>query len=195
MEPGEETDWNGLYLATDTPWDIGYASPPLTEYANTLADKNLRILIPGCGNAYEASYLLENGFTSVTLIDISTVLADRLRNRLANHQQHVKVVTGDFFELVDQFDLIVEQTFFCALHPSLRRAYAKKMSELLVPNGKLAGVLFNREFTGGPPYGGNAEEYRDLFGTLFTIKTLEPCYNSIKPRMGSELFFELVKRS
>ena len=87
----------------------------------------------------------------------------------------------------------VEQTFFCALNPAERPAYAKKMSELLVPGGKVAGVLFDAEFEGGPPFGGNREEYSRYFVPFFKIKTLERCYNSIKPRAGRELFMILEK--
>ncbi|MCS7037470.1 MAG: SAM-dependent methyltransferase, partial [Saprospiraceae bacterium] len=57
----------------------------------------------------------------------------------------------------------------------------------------LAGVLFDRDFEGGPPFGGHAEEYRALFEPLFRIHTLEPCYNSIPPRAGAEVFIILKK--
>ena len=52
--------WNEKYLQGSAGWDIGYASTPLVEYFSQLTDKNLRILIPGCGNAYEAEYLVDN---------------------------------------------------------------------------------------------------------------------------------------
>ena len=46
-------------------WDLGEVSPPIKSYIDTLEDKNIRILIPGCGNTYEAEYLLEQGFTKL----------------------------------------------------------------------------------------------------------------------------------
>ncbi len=60
------------------------------------------------------------------------------------------------------------------------------MHSLLKPGGKLVGVLFNRAFEGGPPFGGNMDEYQDLFEPTFTLQTLASCYNSIKPRMGQK---------
>lgn len=42
--------------------------------------------------------------------------------------------------------VLMEQTFFCAINPSLRKDYVAKMHELLAPNGKLVGVLFDKEF-------------------------------------------------
>ncbi|RYF89397.1 MAG: SAM-dependent methyltransferase, partial [Chitinophagaceae bacterium] len=103
-------------------------------------------------------------------------------------------ICGDFFELHEQFDLIIEQTFFCALSPALRVAYVSHMYKLLKEEGKLAGLLFNRSFDGGPPFGGSKEEYVKLFSPLFEIVTMEACYNSIAPRAGSELFFILKKK-
>ena len=65
------------------------------------------------------------------------------------------------------------------------------MKELLAPEGKLVGVLFNREFQGGPPFGGNKKEYRFYFEGIFENIKIEPCYNSIKPRLNSEYFVTL----
>ncbi len=106
----------------------------------------------------------------------------------------IEIIHSDFFELKGQFDLIVEQTFFCALDPSQRSHYVNKMAELLNPGGKLVGVLFEREFASGPPFGGTYYEYRDLFKEKFSIHTLSACYNSIIPRAGSELFFNCIKK-
>jgi methyl halide transferase len=185
---GEEY-WNNRYLQQKTGWDIGYSSTPLQQYMQSVNNKQSSILIPGCGNAYEAEFLLANGFTNITLLDISTVLTDGLREKFRN--QPITIVTADFFTHEGQYDLILEQTFFCALHPSLRQAYAIQMKQLLKPGGTLAGLLFNQQFEGGPPFGGSKEEYQKLFGKIFTIQKMELCYNSIKPRSGTELFFVL----
>lgn len=179
--------WNNLYLQNQTAWDIGYSSTPLRELMNSVTNKNCSILIPGCGNAYEAESLLAMGFTNITLLDISPVLTAELRKKFSDKQ--ISIVTADFFTHQGQYDLVLEQTFFCALHPTQRQAYAEQMKRLLKAGGRLAGVLFNRNFEGGPPFGGTKEEYEQLFSTHFTIKKMEPCYNSIQPRSGTELFF------
>ena len=179
--------WDDRYRQNETGWDMGQISPPLQAYFEQLKDKNISILIPGCGNSYEAAWLLQQGFSSITLIDISTLLVARLKEKFASAPLHL--IAGDFFEHTGQYDLIVEQTFFCALDPSQRKGYVAKMIELLKPGGKLAGLLFDREFAGGPPFGGNAKEYRNLFENQFSIRHLAPCYNSIGPRAGTELFF------
>jgi thiopurine S-methyltransferase len=48
--------------------------------------------------------------------------------------------------------------------------------------------LFNRDFEGGPPFGGSMIEYQQIFQDVFTSVVIEPCYNSVKPREGSEVF-------
>lgn len=187
--------WNKRYEKTETGWDIGSVSSPLKAYIDQLSDKHLSILIPGCGNAYEAEYLLQHGFTDITLIDISSVLVESIKEKFAAYTgKQLQVIEGDFFALNRQFDLVLEQTFFCALHPSQREAYVHKMAEILKPGGKLAGVLFNRDFEGGPPFGGDIEAYKHLFSEEFMIRTLAPCYNSIEPRKGSEVFLVLIRR-
>ncbi len=183
--------WSERYTNNQTGWDIGSASTPLSEYIQQLQNTDIAVLIPGCGNAYEAVQLLQAGFTNITLVDISKVLVAQLQKFFATTP--VKILHQDFFEHEGQYDLIIEQTFFCALDPVLRKAYAQKMFSLLKPGGKLAGVLFNKNFEGGPPFGGSADEYVKLFSPLFEIKKMERCYNSIQPRKDAELFFILQK--
>lgn len=98
----------------------------------------------------------------------------------------------DFFELTGKFDLILEQTFFCALNPILRSKYVVKMHQLLAEEGSLVGVLFNEPlYDDHPPFGGGKALYKSLFQKLFHIKKMELCYNSIAPRQGRELFINL----
>ncbi len=191
----DENYWSNRYQNNTTGWDIGSISQPLKEYVDQLEDKNISILIPGCGNSYEAEYLLQNGFTNIILIDISALLCKQLEIKLAAYlHNRLEIICQDFFDHKGQYDLILEQTFFCALDPLLRKKYAAKMHELLKPGGKLIGLLFNREFEGGPPFGGTENEYQQLFQQQFSIVKMEPCYNSVAPRSGSELFIQLIKK-
>ena len=185
--------WSFRYSSKSAGWDIGEVSKPLREYIDQIEDKNISVLIPGCGNSYEAEYLLSMGFEKVTLIDISKVLTDSLKVKFAKEisSRKCEVIYGDFFNLDGAFDLILEQTFFCALEPSLRESYAKKMSQLLTPRGVLAGVLFDIQMPDdGPPFGGSRNEYKEYFKKYFHVK-MSSCYNSIKPREGKELFIQL----
>ncbi|MDI9870955.1 methyltransferase domain-containing protein [Flectobacillus roseus] len=186
--------WNERYAAGQTGWDLGKASPPLEDYIKQLGNKDLKILLPGCGNGYEALLMAELGFTNLTVLDIAPLAVEKLQDRLQSYPS-VRILCEDFFEHVDSYDLILEQTFFCALPPRMRKQYVQKMAELLAPQGKLVGLLFASEFDkAGPPFGGTTEEYLQLFNPYFKSEILEPCHNSIRPRQGNELFVKWVKK-
>ena len=189
----DSTYWENRWKKDETGWDIGYPSPAITEYLEKITDKNLAILIPGCGNAYEAEYLFRNGFTNVTLIDIAPSVVKMLKNKFSYDPQ-IEVKNENFFDHEGRYDLILEQTFFCAISPDLRSDFVKKASELLKPNGKIVGLLFNREFQQSPPYGGSSAEYKFLFEPYFELKKMENCYNSIPERQGAELFIHFIKK-
>lgn len=194
MNKFTESYWSNRYRENRATWDAGSITTPLKAYIDQLPDKHIRILIPGAGNAYEAEYLFTNGFNNVFVIDISPEPIANFKKRLPGFP-HQQLITGDFFQLTQTFDLILEQTFFCALDPSLQNAYVQKMSALLAPSGTLAGVLFTDPLNATePPFGAKKETYEQLFQQYFNIQTLETCYNSIKPRAGRELFMILKKK-
>ena len=186
--------WSSRYKEGNTGWDIGHISTPLKEYINQLNHKELKILIPGAGNSYEAEYLFNNGFREVYVCDIAEEPLKNLKERIPDFPED-QLLNKDFFELEASFDLILEQTFFCALPVNKRADYAKQMHSLLKPEGILAGLLFNFELKpDGPPFGGSKAEYLTYFSPYFKIDILEPCYNSIPPRQGNELFFKFRKK-
>lgn len=180
--------WQEKYNLGQTKWDLGAISPPLKAYIDQIVDKDCRILIPGCGQAYEAEYLFQQGFTNVFIVDIveEPLLAFQKRNS-SFPSKHV--LCADFFQLEQTFDLILEQTFFCAILPEQRLQYIKKVQALLAEKGKFVGLLFDREFESGPPFGGNKADYEQLFYSVFSSVKIESCYNSVAPRQGAEVFF------
>jgi methyl halide transferase len=209
----DATYWNERYLSNNFGWDTGSITTPLKTYFEQLSNKELRILIPGAGNAYEAEYLVNSGFKNVFVCDLAPEPLKNLKERCPAFKSE-NLLLADFFELGNKtliiqsdatkelnqashpqkFDLIIEQTFFCALNPSLRKKYFKKVSELLNSGGRLVGLLFNEPLNKDhPPFGGNKEEYLTYIDSSFKIKTFEPCYNSIKPRENRELFINLVR--
>ena len=189
-----ENAWDNRYLNNDIAWDLGEVSPPLKAYFDQLTNKEIKILIPGGGNSYEAAYLFEKGFENVWVVDLS-------KTAIANIQRSIpkfppsQLIQGDFFDMEDSFDFIVEQTFFCAIDPSLRADYVVKMNSLLKPKGTLVGVLFNVPLNKEkPPFGGNKAAYMEQFKRFFEIQKMEACYNSFGNRKGRELFIILGKK-
>jgi SAM-dependent methyltransferase len=191
--------WSARDHEGRTGWDIGYPSPPLTDYLDQLTDKSLRILIPGAGNAYEAAYAWEQGFTNVCVLDIAREPLAAFHERQHGFPKE-QLLQDDFFAHEGVYDLILEQTFFCSFPPlpETREAYAKKMHQLLVPGGKLVGLWFDIPLTedmGKRPFGGTREAYLNYLMPYFHPAVFDAARNSIKPRMGSELFGIFVRKT
>lgn len=190
-----ENYWEERWETGQTGWDIGYPSTPLKEFADNLEDKSIKVLIPGAGNAYEAEYMHQKGFQNVYVIDIAWSALERIKHRVPTFNES-HLIHGNFFDHEGQYDLILEQTFFCALHPTEREDYLVKMKALLKPDGLLAGVLFNDSlFVDHPPYGGFEKDYRPMFERHFELEHMALAPNSIPPRMERELFFKARKNS
>lgn len=191
-KPLDQTYWDNQYQAQTIGWDLGTVSPAIKRRIDAITDKNATILIPGCGNTYEAEYLLQEGFTAITVLDIAPTLVENLKQKFKN-ATGITVLLGDFFEHNNRYDYIIEQTFFCALPPTMRQQYVWKMHQLLAENGILFGLLFNRDFEVSPPFGGSKTEYEMLFKGAFTWNKLETSNHSIPQRANSELEIELHK--
>lgn len=158
--------WDHRYASGNTGWDLNKASAPLTHYIDQINDRGVRILIPGAGNAYEAEYLLNQGFNHLSVLDIAEAPLRHLRGRLSPEFK-ATLIHDDFFKHQGQYDLILEQTFFCALDPDLRPNYVEKMHDLLAPGGRLAGVLFDFPLSSaGPPLAVVLEPINNSFNPI-----------------------------
>jgi SAM-dependent methyltransferase len=188
-----EAFWSNRYKTKETGWDIGSVSGPIKSILDGLSDKNIRILIPGAGNAWEAEYAWKSGFKDVYVLDISENALRNFHERIPEFPKE-QLIHADFFKHEGSYDLILEQTFFCALHPSLRSAYVEKMYRILVPGGSLRGVLFASAMNSDrPPFGGSETIYRNLFSPFFPKVKFELCKSSIEARLGNELLFSAEK--
>lgn len=188
----KESFWKAYWENNHIPWDMGHVSPPLKDYFDQLTDKSMRILIPGAGNAWEAEYLWRQGFHNLDIVDISDLPLQNFKNRVPDFPDQ-NIIHNDFFNIQDKYDLVVEQTFFCALHPSMRKQYVEHMKNILKPGAKLVGLLFTFPLDPAkkePPFGGSVEEYQSLFSS-FLIKVMEPSFNSHQARIKNEIFIIL----
>lgn len=186
--------WSKRWKEGQTGWDVGNVSTPFLSFFDKLENEDINILIPGCGNGYEGEYLWKNGFRNVSILDFAELPLQQFKNRVPEFPDS-QLICQDFFELTGKYDLILEQTFFCALDPILRKKYVEKMYELLKPGAILTGLLFNFSLTDeGPPFGGSLEEYVDLFSGNFEIIQMTEALDSIKPRSGREFWIELKRK-
>ena len=189
--------WNIRYQNNQTGWDLGEISNPIKKWFDNQENKKINILIPGAGKGHEVKYGFENGFGNIFYMDFSSRAADLFKEICPGFPKD-QILIGDFFSLKKPlfFDVIIEQTFFCAIDPTLRPNYVEKTNEILKENGKIIGLLFNREFdTNGPPFGGTEKEYRGLFNSKFNFKKFENSLLSSLPRKEYEFWIELIKKN
>lgn len=190
----EQEYWENRYKNNETGWDAGTITTPIKEYIDQLTCKNIKILIPGAGNSHEAEYIYNQGFRNIFVLDVVEEPLLNLKKRIPNFPKN-NLLFEDFFSHKGQYDLVIEQTFFCAINPKDRAKYVQKMTNLLSKNGKIVGLMFNFPLVenSGPPFGGSKEEYLNLFEKEFDTE-INACYNSIKPREGKELFIKFTKK-
>lgn len=167
--------WESRYRDHTTPWDAGKVPDALRDYTKRIKSGG-RILIPGCGSAYEAGYLAENGF-DVLAIDFSPAAVELAKKNLFRFGNIVRL--ADFFEFDygKPYEVIYERAFLCALPPRMWPQYAPRMAQLLRPGGELAGFFFVRETEKGPPFGTTPEALHAL---------LDPHFDLVEDRIATD---------
>jgi SAM-dependent methyltransferase len=151
--------WEEAWQEGRTGWDAGVSSPALRKLVQRDDLPGGRALVPGCGSGYDVFTLARAGWTAVGL-ELAATAAQRFKEVRADaalRSEQAQIAIGDFFEWEpDQpFDLIWDYTFLCAIEPEMREAWAKKMSELLAPEGQLVTLIFPVDPSRGdegPPY-------------------------------------------
>ena len=138
--------------------------------------------------------MYNKGFSNTFLLDYAKTPLVNFKKRNPKFPSN-QLIHCNFFDYTNNFDIIIEQTFFCAIYPDLRIKYSEKCSELLNKNGKIIGLLFDDQLNNDkPPFGGSKKEYEIIFKNLFKIKKMETSKNSIPQRLGRELFINLEKK-
>ena len=94
--------WDSRYAANQIGWDAGGPTTPFVEFAKSISNKEARILIPGCGHAYEGEMLHNLGFTNVTLLDFSELARTNFLERVPTFNAD-RFIVGDFFAHVVDF--------------------------------------------------------------------------------------------
>ncbi|OHB74451.1 MAG: hypothetical protein A2Z34_06360 [Planctomycetes bacterium RBG_16_59_8] len=190
--------WDERYRKGEAGWDMGKVSPPLLDLVRRGRLEPCKVLVPGCGNGYDVHFLARRGFDAVG-VDYA-LLATREAERLAKEKGiAARFIRRDFFDYArrtrDRFDLIFEQTFFCAVGREQWGSYVRSVARLIRPGGLLIGLFFDFKDTGGgPPFPTSREEVRDLFSPFFTIEHLARCRTSHPARKGNELLGRFRKR-
>ncbi len=165
-DPATPAFWNARFRENRIPWDSGSVPPALERYLAREQNTG-RVLIPGCGSAYEVRSFAEKGY-EVLAIDFSEAALEKARAVLG--AWHTALLYGDFFTHdfgAKPFDIIYERAFLASLPPAKWTAYAARLAELLAPGGRLIGFFVHSEERGGPPFSLKAGELPRLLGERF----------------------------
>jgi SAM-dependent methyltransferase len=150
--------WDSRYRGGTTPGTR--AACRRTSSPGSRRKRPSQVLVPGCGSGYEVKAFAEHGH-DVLGIDISDAGLERAR-RLTN-----RVRKADFFQLDEDFDLVYERTFLCALPRRLWPDWARKVAEVVRPGGRLAGFFYLNDNERGPPFGTSPRELDELLKGAF----------------------------
>ena len=182
-------DWQRHYEENDLGWDLGQVAPPFVKLWQEEKLPLGKVLVPGCGRGHEVVFLAENGF-DVTAIDFSSGAVTYLKNALKKRNLEGRILHQDFFSLDEShegvYDLVLEQTFFCAISPKQRRDYVLNVSRILKPGGILVGLFYHTDEQGGPPYNTTREDIEMHFSKKFEIQEFDKTSLSAEQRKDKE---------
>lgn len=165
-DPAAPEFWNRRFRDQRIPWDAGAAPRELENYL-TRRRPGERVLIPGCGSAYEVRTFSQRG-DDVVAIDFSAAAVEKARAELDELSN--AVVFGDFFSYdfgTAAFDIIYERAFLASLPRELWTSYATRVTQLLRVGGHLIGFFVYADREGGPPFCLRADELARLLGDAF----------------------------
>ena len=183
--------WENLYLEGRVPWDAGGVPVEFEDYLARRPASG-KALVPGCGSGYEVVSLSRSGY-EVLAVDFSAAAIDIARK--VTRGSGAELSLTDFFALNDSgFELVYERAFMCALPPSQRAAWSRKIAGLIHPGGVLVGYFFlDGSTSDGPPFGIEPGELKTLLGDSFELKESQRTRDA-KPVFGDQEYWQVWTR-
>ncbi|ANB71272.1 hypothetical protein [Paraburkholderia phytofirmans] len=191
-DPNSPEFWDERFERHYTPWDQAGVPAAFQSFAER--HRGAAVLIPGCGSAYEALSLAQQG-NPVRAIDFSPAAVAAAHKQLG--PQHAQLVEqADFFTYEPPFTpaWIYERAFFCALPVARRADYAQRMAGLLPAGALLAGFFFIDATPKGPPFGVERAELDALLTPHFDLIEDEAVNDSIAVFAGRERWMTWRRR-
>jgi len=182
--PAQPQFWEKRFRESFTPWDAGGVPKALRDFLDK-EPRGRRVLIPGCGSGYEVRTFAEAGH-DVLAVDFARAAVERAQRILGPLADRVRLADFFEFDFAGPFDLVYERAFLCALPRQLWGRYAPRLSQLLTPEGRLAGFFYFDESERGPPFGLKAGELETLLGETLDRLADAPVADSIPIFQGKE---------
>ncbi len=136
-----KTHWETIYQTkniTDVGW---YQSKPITslKFISELdLKKDAKIIDIGAGEGYLADHLLADGFSDLTILDISEEALDHTRSRLGKKAEDLKWINADISNFIpeEKYDLWHDRAAFHFLTEETQvQNYLKNLENSINPGG------------------------------------------------------------
>lgn len=199
QQPNEEDSfrtqfWVKRWEHGKQPWDLGHIPPNLASFLGRTSFVPARVLIPGCGSGYEVQAFHQAGY-DVEAIDFSGPAVAHAREVLGPLGD--RVIHGNFFKHdfgVKRYSLIYERGFLCSFAPAHWVEYVSRMSELLLPGGRLVGLFLYGHEPEPPPFPLTEGTAVALLGGSFRLANAEAAAaDSVSVYQGLERWQEWEK--
>ncbi|MGZ5098422.1 MAG: methyltransferase domain-containing protein [Usitatibacter sp.] len=184
-DPAGPEFWDLRYVARFAPWDAGRVPERLRAFV-AAAPGARRVLVPGCGSAWDVRFFAECGW-EVTGIDFRREALAAARAVLGPHAGRVR--HADFFAPIEgePFDMVYERAFLCALPRRMWADWGRRMGQVVAPGGVLAGFFYFDAGERGPPFPLEAQAELDrLLAPAFERVEDAPVDDSIAVFRGKE---------
>lgn len=141
MEFDKKQHWENVFATkkeTEVSWYQEKPETSLQFFERNNIPKTAKILEIGGGDSYLMDNLLEQGFESITLLDISENAIERIKKRLGEKSEKVRFVVSDIldFSSIEKFDVIHDRASFHFLTKEEDiQKYATLLSDILGENG------------------------------------------------------------
>ena len=198
----------GPRLAPGAAFDARGSSPALVHAVESgrFDVRGQHVLVPGCGRGYDLATVLQRGAAAATGLEISPTAVEEALAWLAGvGAPEASVLLHDFFEAPPApksgsshapptrgYDY----TFFCAIRPDMRGAWAEQWARYLggqSSGGRLLTLMYpidpNKPRDEGPPFPVTPEAYAAVLEPAgFTLEWAEdvPAERSVSGREGRE---------
>jgi len=136
-----KTHWETIYQTKNLAEVSWYQSKPITslKFISELdLKKDAKIIDIGAGEGYLADYLLADGFSDLTILDISEEALDHTKSRLGKKAENLKWITADISNFIpeEKYDLWHDRAAFHFLTEETQiQNYLKTLENSINPGG------------------------------------------------------------
>lgn len=169
--------WETVYK-TKTPKQVSWTQETPTNSLNLIKNSSLskdaKIIDIGGGDSNLVDYLLELGYTDITVLDISKAALERAQVRLGDKAKQIKWIESNIldFHPTEQYDLWHDRAVFHFLKEDETNQYANLIGNAV--KGDLVIATFSKQgplkCSGLEIIQYNTEDLNDLFKEQFSLQ-------------------------